>query len=78
MKLFHTLIPSLSPALVGNPQTQHLLINYFFSTVLHGPDCYHSDQSTPDPKMADESQRLDLNIKIKEEDVDNFMYLSEY
>nr|XP_046173041.1 uncharacterized protein LOC124006897 [Oncorhynchus gorbuscha] len=42
--------------------------------VLHGPDCYHSDQSTLDPKLEDESQTLDLNIK--EEDVDNFMYLN--
>ena len=41
--------------------------------MLHGPDC---DQSTLDPKLEDESQTLDLNIK--EEDVDNFMYLSEY
>ncbi|XP_041707356.2 zinc finger and SCAN domain-containing protein 2 isoform X2 [Coregonus clupeaformis] len=51
-----------------------------FISELHGPDCYHSDQSTPDPKMKmeDESQTLDLNVKIKEEDVeeevDHFMY----
>ncbi|XP_055791604.1 zinc finger protein 16-like [Salvelinus fontinalis] len=40
------------------------------SEVLHGPDCYHSDQST----LEDESQTLDLNIK--EEDVNHFMYLN--
>ncbi|XP_020321808.1 zinc finger protein interacting with ribonucleoprotein K [Oncorhynchus kisutch] len=44
------------------------------SEVLHGPDCYHSDKSTLDPKMEDESQTLDLNIK--EEVVDNLMYLN--
>ncbi|XP_029544735.1 zinc finger protein 135-like [Oncorhynchus nerka] len=62
-----------SAVAMASPDTEvHVLPDC--SEVLHGPDCYHSDQSTLDPKLEDESQTLDLNIK--EEDVDNFMYLN--
>uniref|UniRef100_A0A4W5P162 Uncharacterized protein n=1 Tax=Hucho hucho TaxID=62062 RepID=A0A4W5P162_9TELE len=33
-----------------------------------GPDCNHSDLSKPDPKIEDESQTLELTVKIKGEE----------